>query len=71
MNLLLGLIAVLSTVFAVYEFNEYSKHTSESQGFTHMVLCIVGIIVACICAFVYFYKRTKAEADQDISITKF
>lgn len=72
MNLLLGLIGLVSAVFAVWQFNEYSKQTSESQGFwPHMVLCIVGIAIACICAFVFFYKKTRDEADQDISITKF
>jgi hypothetical protein len=72
MNVLLWVVGLASSVFAIWQFNEYSKQATESQGFwPHMVLAIVGIAVACVCAFIWFYKKTKEQADQDISITKF
>lgn len=72
MNVLLWVVGLASTVFAIWQFNEYSNQPSEVQGFwPHMVLAMAGAAVACACAFVYFYKKTKDAADQDISITKF
>lgn len=72
MNVALWVIGVASAVFAIYQFNEYSKQSSESAGFwPHMVFALAGIAVFCVCAFVAFYRKTRADADQDISITKF
>ena len=71
MNVLLWVVGLAATGAAIYFFNEYSKQTSESQGFQNMVIAIVCLGIACVCAFVFFYKKTKEEADQDISITKF
>lgn len=71
MQALLWVVGLAAAAFAIYEFNEYAKHTSESSGFTHMIFALVGIGVFCVCAFVIFYKKFHSDADQDISITKF
>lgn len=71
MQALLWVVGLASAGFAVYQFNEYTKHTSESAGFSHMIMAIAGIVVFCVCAFVIFYKKFHQDADQDISITKF
>lgn len=71
MNVLLWVVGLAATAFALWSFNQYAKHPTENEGFNYMVMAIVGIIVACVCAFIFFYKKTKEAADQDISITKF
>ncbi|MCC6745480.1 MAG: hypothetical protein IT175_16585 [Acidobacteria bacterium] len=71
MQALLAVVGLAAAAFAVYEFFEYTKHNTESAGFTHIVLALVGIGVFCVCAFVIFYKKFHSDADQDISITKF
>ena len=71
MNVLLWVVGLAATGFAIWQFSIYSSQPSENEGFTHMMLAIVGIIIACVCAFVFFYKKTREAADQDISITKF
>ena len=71
MNALLWGVAIVATVAAIYFFDHYTKQPSENAGFSNMIYAIVCLAVACVCAFVWFYKRTKEQADQDISITKF
>lgn len=71
MNVLLWVLGLGSTVAAIWFFRQYSVQPSENHGFGNMLLAIVFAVVACICAFIFFYKKTRDEADQDISITKF
>ncbi len=71
MQALLWVVGLAAAAFAIYEFNSYTKHTSEAAGFTDIILALVGIGVFCVCAFVIFYKKFHSDADQDISITKF
>jgi chromate transport protein ChrA len=71
MNALLWVVGLAATAVAIWQFSIYSAHSSENEGFAHMIYAIVAIIIACVCAFVFFYKKTKDAADQDISITKF
>ena len=71
MNVLLWLVGLISTGGALWFFYQYSTQKTENEGFHNMVIAIVFAAVACVCAFVFFFKKFKADADQDISITKF
>jgi hypothetical protein len=71
MNVVLWVVGLAATGGAIYFFNLYSKQTSENEGFHNILIAIALAVVACICAFVFFYKKTREAADQDISITKF
>jgi hypothetical protein len=72
MNVLLWVVGLVMTGLAVWQFAIYSQQKSESAGFwPHMWLAIIFAGVACVCAFIYFFKKFRADADQDISITKF
>ncbi len=71
MNVVLWIVGLAATGGAIYFFDHYARQPSENQGFSNMIIALVCVGVACVCAFVWFYKRTKEEADQDISITKF
>ena len=72
MNVLLWAVGLISTGLAVWQFMQYNAQKSENAGFwPHMVLCLIFAAVACVCAFVFFFRKFRADADQDISITKF
>jgi hypothetical protein len=72
MNALLWVVALASAITAIWQFSEYAGRSNENEGFwPHMVLALVFFGVACLCAFVIFFKKFRADADQDISITKF
>ena len=71
MNVLLWVVGLISTGIAIWSFVQYSEQKSENAGFNWMIVTIVCAVVACGCAFVYFFRKFRAEADQDISITKF
>ena len=71
MNVLLWVVGLIATCGAIYSFVQYSSQKTENEGFHWMWITIACAVVACICAFVYFFKKFRADADQDISITKF
>ena len=71
MNVVLWIVGLAATGGAIYFFDMYAKQPSENTGFSNMVIALVCVGVACVCAFVFFYKKTRDAADQDISITKF
>ena len=72
MNALLWVVGLASTIVAIWQFSAYAAQPNENEGFwPHMVLALIFAAVACVCAFIFFYKKFHAEADQDISITKF
>src|SRR5215211_5272477 len=71
MNAVLWVVGLIATGVAIWQFVIYSRQTSESEGFEHMIFAIVAALVACGCAFGWFFRKSRDEADQDISITKF
>jgi hypothetical protein len=72
MNVLLWAVGLISTGIAIWQFSEYSRQPSENAGFwPHMWLALIFAGVACVCAFIFFFKKFRSDADQDISITKF
>jgi hypothetical protein len=72
MNVLLWAVGLISTGIAIWQFTEYAGQKSENMGFwPHMWLALVFAGVACVCAFIFFFKKFRADSDQDISITKF
>jgi flagellar basal body-associated protein FliL len=71
MNVVLWVVGIAASAGAIYFFDHYAKQPSENTGFSNMIYAIICVAVACVCAFIWFYKKTKEQADQDISITKF
>jgi drug/metabolite transporter (DMT)-like permease len=71
MNVLLWVVGIGATAIALWQFWEYRSQPSGLGFWPHMVMAIVFATIACVCAFVFFYRKRVEEADQDISITKF
>jgi hypothetical protein len=72
MNALLWVVGLVSMILAIWQFSAYAQQPNENEGFwPHMVLALLFFALACVCAFVLFFKKFRADADQDISITKF
>ena len=71
MNVLLWVVGLISTGGAIWSFMKYNAQKSENAGFSWMMMAIVFAVIACACAFVFFFRKFRADADQDISITKF
>lgn len=74
MNKLLLLLGVIGIVFGAYFialFVNQSPPPGQPSDKTNLILAAVFFVVALICFAIFFFKRFRAEADQDISITKY
>jgi glucan phosphoethanolaminetransferase (alkaline phosphatase superfamily) len=71
MNAVLWVVGIAASIGAIVCFWEYKQQPSENEGFSWMIYSIICVLIACACAFVWFFRKSRDEADQDISITKF
>ena len=71
MNVVLWLVGIAASAGAIFCFWQYKHQPSENTGFQWMIYAIVLVVVACVCAFAWFFRKRQDDADQDISITKF
>ena len=69
--LLLGVIGIVGGGIYIAKFVNQSPIPGQSSDKTNLILAAVFFVVALICFAIFFFKRFRAEADQDISITKF
>jgi hypothetical protein len=65
--LIVGLVAAAG---AVYFFILYSK-SGAGEAKKDLIYGTVLIVVSLICFGIHFFKKFRAEGDEDISITKF
>jgi hypothetical protein len=65
--LIVGLVAAAG---AVYFFIKYSG-SGAGEHKNDLIYGTVLIVVSLICFGIHFFKKFRAEGDEDISITKF
>lgn len=65
--LLLGVIGLIAGGYFIVQFVSQPGGTDKSK----LIIAAVFFVVALVCFAIFFFKRFRAEADQDISITKF
>lgn len=65
--LLLGVIGIIAGGYFMVKFVNQGAADDKSN----LILAAVFFVVALVCFAIFFFKRFRAEADQDISITKF
>ena len=71
MNKLLLLIGVLTLGAGAVFLYKYISQVDTNLDRTNLILGGALSVVALICFAIFFFKRFKEEADQEISITKF
>jgi hypothetical protein len=69
--LLLGVIGIVGGGIYIAKFVNQTQIPNTPSDKTNLILAAVFFVVALICFAIFFFKRFRAEADQDISITKF
>jgi flagellar biogenesis protein FliO len=65
--LLLGVIGIIGGGIYIVKF----VNQGQAGDKTNLILAAVFFVVALICFAIFFFKKFRSEADQDISITKF
>ena len=70
MNKLLLLLGVIGIVAGGIFMVKFVQQGQSNDKF-NLILAAVFFVVALVCFAVYFFKKFRSEADQDISITKF
>jgi hypothetical protein len=65
--LLAGVIGILVGGYFVYQY----MGTDTGHTKSDLILGGVFLVIALACFAIYFFKRFKEDADQEISITKF
>jgi len=65
--LLVGIIGVAVGGYFIYQYMGTQAGHSKSD----LILGGAFLVIALVCFAIFFYKRFKEEADQEISITKF
>ena len=65
--LLIGIVGIIAGAYFIYQY----MGTAAGHTKSDLILGGVFLIAALICFAVYFYKKFKEDADQEISITKF
>jgi len=71
MNKLLLLLGVIGIVAGGIFMVKFVNQPGGSADKSNLILAAVFFVVALICFAVFFFKKFRSEADQDISITKF
>jgi flagellar biogenesis protein FliO len=69
--LLLGVIGIGAGGYFMVKFVNQGQVAGQASDKSNLILAAVFFVVALICFAIFFFKRFRAEADQDISITKF
>ena len=71
MNKLLLLLGVIGLVAGGYYIVQFVNQPGGSADKSKLILAAVFFVVALVCFAIFFFKKFRADADQDISITKF
>ena len=71
MNKLLLLLGVIGIGAGGYFMVKFVNQPGGSADKANLILAAVFFVVALVCFAIFFFKRFRSEADQDISITKF
>ena len=69
--LLLGVIGIVGGGYYITKFVNQPTIAGQASSKTDLIIAAVFFVVALICFAIFFFKRFRAEADQDISITKY
>ena len=69
--LLLGVIGIVGGGYYIAKFVNQTPAAGQASDKTNLILAAVFFVVALVCFAIFFFKRFRAEADQDISITKY
>ena len=70
MNKLLLLLGVIGIGAGGYFMVKFVQQGQSNDKF-NLILAAVCFVVALVCFAIFFFKKFRSEADQDISITKF
>jgi flagellar biogenesis protein FliO len=65
--LLLGVIGIVAGGIYIVKF----VNQGQSGDKINLILAAIFFVVALVCFAIFFFKKFRSEADQDISITKF
>jgi len=68
MNHILWVVGLITLAIGGYETYVYMYDKNPGSSLTIAVICF---IVSLICWAMFFFRRFRAEGEQDISITKF
>lgn len=68
--LLLGVIGIVGGGYYIAKFVNQPTVAGQASNKADLIIAAVFFVVALVCFAIFFFKRFRAEADQDISITK-
>ena len=61
----------LAVLIPAYIFFEKFNDNAPGQGRSNLVISVIFLIISLICLGIFFFRQFRAEASEEISITKF